>query len=265
VNASTADTPVCAASPAAEAATAGRAPALAPMPVDTELVGRRILVYSQLDSTNNRALAASGDGVVIVAESQSAGRGRHGRCWHSAPGLGLWFSVGLDGVTPGLTFAAALALRDAVAPIAALAIKWPNDLLLNGKKVCGILVEHRQGRTALGIGLNVLHRPEELPADLDTAATSLALETGAPIDRAVVLQTILEQLDRRILHLRRGGLAAIREEWTGACGLLGTRVHAGAVRGCVQGINESGALYVVSDDRRAHWISTDVTLITRGP
>lgn len=238
-------------------------PAALAMPAETQVVGHRMIVYAETDSTNNRALAASGDGIVIVAESQTAGRGRHGRQWHSAPGLGLWFSVGIDGDMPGLMFAAALAVRDALADVAALRIKWPNDLILNGKKVCGILVEHRHGRTALGIGVNLLHRPGDFPPSLRDQATSIAIETGRHLDRSYGLKAILESLDRRILALRDGGLTAIRQEWSDACGLLGKRVRVGGVEGTIRSMNESGAIEIVTADHHTLWITTEITELER--
>ena len=239
------------------------APSPLAMPAETLIVGHRMVVYPETDSTNNRALATSGDGVVIVAESQTAGRGRHGRQWHSAPGLGLWFSVGMDGDLPGLTFAAALAVRDALASDVTLRVKWPNDLLLNGKKVCGILVEHRHGRTALGIGINLYHRPEDLPPALRDTATSVYMETGQRLDRSDVLKPILEHLDRRILALRLGHLRAIREEWSAACNLIGKRVRVCGVEGTIRSVNDTGALELVSAAHGILWITAEIIELER--
>lgn len=229
------------------------------LPTETQLVGHRILVYRELDSTNNRALSASGDGVVIVADYQSAGRGRHGRTWHSAPGLGLWFSVGLDGPLPGLGFAAALAVRDALASHASLRVKWPNDLLLNGKKICGILVEYRQGRTALGIGINLFHDASDIPEDLRERASSILRETGLRLERSEVLKDVLEHLDRRTVALRRGQGRAILNEWRDACDIIGKRMRYQGAVGTVRGVSDAGALEVVADSGQTHWITADHT------
>jgi BirA family biotin operon repressor/biotin-[acetyl-CoA-carboxylase] ligase len=239
------------------------APATLTVPADTEVIGHRILVYPETDSTNNRVLAAAGDGLVVVADRQTAGRGRHGRQWHSAAGLGLWFSVGLDGELPGLTFAAALAVRDAVAPVAALTVKWPNDLILHGKKLCGILVENRRHRTALGIGLNLLHREEDLPPELRDQATSLLIETGQRLDRSSMLAAILEHLDHRIVALRRGKIASVRAEWTEACGMVGKRVRVHGIEGSVFSVNDAGALQLVADDGQSHWVTAEITELER--
>ncbi len=219
-------------------------PDLAPPPLQTRIVGARIHVYDTVDSTNKMALESTDDGAVFVADAQRAGRGRQGNAWHSAPGLGLWFSVALAGAPQGLTFAAALAVRDAAREHAALQVKWPNDLLASGKKVCGMLVEHRAGWSALGIGINVNHRPEDFPAELRGAAASLAMASGAPCARGPLLGAILEALDARIVRLRDGGHAALREEWAGACAIVGRRIRRGDTEGVVTALDEEGALIV---------------------
>lgn len=216
--------------------------------LDTKLVGRTILPFDEIDSTNTYALEHGRDGMVIVADRQTAGRGRLGRTWHSAPGLGLWFTVALDGPAEGLSFAAALAVREAIAPRAPLKIKWPNDLLCHGKKICGILVEHRSGRTALGIGLNVHHRVEDFPPELRWKAGSLESELGGMWDRAEVLRAVLQQLDRTIMLIRGGGLAEIHRAWAQACALAGHRIRCGEVQGRVREIDPRGALIVDTED-----------------
>jgi BirA family biotin operon repressor/biotin-[acetyl-CoA-carboxylase] ligase len=209
------------------------------------LTEHRVVVLPETDSTNRLALECGEDGVVFVADAQTAGRGRHGNRWDSAPGLGLWFSVALPAETAGLIFAAALAVRDAVRPEAALDLKWPNDLLHQGRKVCGMLVETRNGRAALGIGLNVHHRVEDFPEPLRASAGSLAL--AAPTvawRRAEVLGRILAQLDCRLAQLRGGGFDAVHAAWAEACGILGRRVRRGGVEGEVKLIDREGALLV---------------------
>jgi BirA family biotin operon repressor/biotin-[acetyl-CoA-carboxylase] ligase len=213
-------------------------------PLNTQLVGRTIVPFDEIDSTNTYALEHGDDGTVVVADRQTAGRGRLGRSWHSAPSLGLWFTVALTGAPDGLSFAAALAVRDALAPRASLKIKWPNDLLCHGKKVCGILVEHRVGRTALGIGLNVHHRAEDFPAELRAKAGSLESELGGKWDRAEVLRTVLKELDRTIMLIRGGKLAELHRTWAQACALEGRRIRCGAIEGHVREIDHRGALII---------------------
>ncbi len=224
--------------------------ALVSSPPASRLVGRRVVEFDVIDSTNTHALEHGGDGVVYVADRQTAGRGRLGRTWHSAPGLGLWFTVALDGMIDGLSFAAALAVRDAIAPRAALTVKWPNDLLCNGKKVCGILVEHRAGRTALGIGINVHHRADDFPDELRAKAGSLVSEIGGEWDRAAVLRAVLTELDRTIILIREGGLAQVHRDWAESCRLEGRHIRIGGIEGRVRRIDERGALIVEHSDSR---------------
>lgn len=218
-----------------------RPPALA-TPLITQVVGSRVVVYETIDSTNDRALRLGGDGTVIVADTQTAGRGRHGRSWHSSPGRGLYFSVAFEGAADGLAFAAPLAVRDAIAPFAPATVKWPNDVLIGGKKVCGVLVETRLGRAAVGIGINVLHTAEEFPEALRHRATSIEAATGVTCDRSQLLRDVLTRLDERVIVIRSGGLDAVFAEWAEACGIVGRRVRNGEVEGTVVRLDPDGAL-----------------------
>ncbi len=230
-------------------------------PPGTVLVGRKVIAFDEIDSTNIYALDHCEDGLVIVADRQTAGRGRLGRTWHSAPGLGLWFTVALEGHLEGLSFAAALAVRDALAPRVALKIKWPNDLLCHGKKICGILVEHRAGRTALGIGLNVHHTAEDFPAELRAKAGSLESELGGTWDRAEVLRAILTELDRSIILLRGGGLVEVHRTWAQACAMAGRIIRCNGVEGRVLEIEGRGALVVDAADGRHLIFSGDLEFL----
>ncbi len=177
-------------------------------------VGREILVFEKTDSTNDLARRAGDDGIaeglVIFAEAQRAGRGTQGRRWMSPPYRGLWFSILLRPATvpvsrwPELTFCAALA----VAKTAELAtgqparIKWPNDVLIGGHKVAGILVEchHRQnpGFVVVGIGLNVLQQPGDFDPELRGRAASLAMMSrdDVPVERRYVAVNVLRGLEK---------------------------------------------------------------------
>lgn len=215
----------------------------APPPARRAVLTKFNLVEST-PSTNLLALAGGGDGEVFAAETQTQGRGRHGNVWESAPGLGLWFSVRLRGALPGAGFGAALAVRDAVAPRAVLKVKWPNDLLCNGRKVCGILVEQRSGWTALGVGLNVSHRPGDFPAPLRGLAGSLESETGLSWDRADLLERILDRMDAMLLRLRAGAYESVLAEWAAACDVVGSRIRRGGLSGLVTAVDGDGALLV---------------------
>lgn len=211
-------------------------------PLHTRVAGSRILVFDTVDSTSTRALNSGGDGTVVVAEHQTHGRGRHGRPWHSAPGLGLCFSVAFEGAMDGLAFAAPLAVREGLRAFCAPMIKWPNDLLLDKRKFCGILVENRSGTTVVGVGLNVRHREEDLPPDIRLTATSLFLATGAEVDRGKVLRRILTALDERVCALRNNGSESIRREWAAACDVEGRRVRYQGIESVVTALDGRGGL-----------------------
>lgn len=224
-------------------------------------VGRRILGFDVIDSTNTYALEHGRDGDVIVAERQTLGRGRLGRVWHSPPGLGLWFTAVLEGPWRGLQFAAALAVRDAAADRCALKVKWPNDLLLEGRKVCGILVEDRNGRVAVGIGINVHHRIEDFPEGLRGKAGSLEALTGVRWDRVDLLRNVLTHLDQNVMLLTEGRFDEVRGRWAEACALRGRAVQCGDVRGTVQAIDEDGALLIDTPAGRRRIVSGDLDIV----
>jgi BirA family biotin operon repressor/biotin-[acetyl-CoA-carboxylase] ligase len=217
---------------------------LNPAPLDTAVVGSRLLLFGETDSTNSRALEGQTDGLVVVADAQTAGRGRFGRPWHSAPGLGLWFSIGLNGSSKDLPFAAALAVRDGLRGIVETQLKWPNDIMHDGRKLCGLLVEQRGARTAVGAGVNVHHRPCDFPPELRDRATSLDLAAGRTNSRRDVLRAILKAMDRHVAALRAGQGDAVWQAWADACSLAGRRVSAGAIEGEVIEIERSGALRI---------------------
>ena len=212
--------------------------------IETNVLGGRLYTYDEVPSTNLLALENPDDGAVFVADSQSAGRGQHGNSWMSAPRLGLWFSVCLAGDPKGLPFAAALAVRAALRPRVRAQLKWPNDVLLDGRKICGILAEHRGGWTALGIGLNVNHQLEDFPEELRETAGSLALLTGETWNRNETLCRILLELDRQVSRLRKGEYDRVRNQWASACDIVGKRIVRGSVEGTVMGIEADGALVV---------------------
>ncbi len=163
--------------------------------------------YRYLESTPSTQLLLepeTPEGAVVVAGEQTEGRGRLGRRWFAPPGTSLLCSIQLRPAVPGerlpeLTGVAALACAEAIEALAGLApeLKFPNDLLLGGLKVAGVLAEAREGRVVLGIGINVNIPKEQLPQEVDVPATSLLVESGREIDRAELLAELLERLERR--------------------------------------------------------------------
>jgi len=152
-----------------------------------EFPARRIHYYPAVDSTMRAAVGLE-PGSVVLAGGQTAGQGRHGRSWHSEAGSGIYCSIVLK-PTPVLTLALGLATADAIARSTGMMcdLRWPNDLMLAGKKVAGILVQLADGNAIAGIGINVNH--SLFPPELASQATSLRLHTGAPVSLTDILLT----------------------------------------------------------------------------
>ncbi len=180
---------------------------LRPDAVEPRLQGRFGRPYRYLErceSTQRELEPDAPEGAVVVAEEQTAGRGRLGRPWIAAPGTSLLFSLNLRPAVetrrlPELSIVAGLASAEAIRQVTGLRpeIKLPNDLLVDERKLAGILAEAREERVVLGIGINVNVPPEELPTGVDRKATSLLAELGVPVDRAELLAMILLELERR--------------------------------------------------------------------
>jgi BirA family transcriptional regulator, biotin operon repressor / biotin---[acetyl-CoA-carboxylase] ligase len=166
--------------------------------------GHPYLYVETCPSTQRLFGPEHGEGAVAVAEEQTEGRGRLGRRWLSPPGVSVLCSVLLTPSVetqrlPELTLLAGEACAEAIAAVTALEpqIKLPNDLLLGGAKTAGILAEARDGRVVLGIGINANMERDQLPAELESPATSLRVETGHEVDRAELLVELLAVLERR--------------------------------------------------------------------
>jgi BirA family biotin operon repressor/biotin-[acetyl-CoA-carboxylase] ligase len=232
-------------------------------------LGFPLLFFTTIDSTNDAAasLAAEGDrvGAVVIADAQTAGRGRRGRTWFSPPANGLYVSVVLaparartdpERATALLTLAAGVALAEAVETTTGLApdIKWPNDLVIGRRKVAGILAEGQTvapslGSVVLGYGINV--GTMAYPPELASRATSLEAELGRPIDRAALCAESLARLAARYADLLEGRFDAILDAWRQrAPGSVGARVRwdtsAGPQTGMTTGVDDRGALLVRS-------------------
>ncbi|NLU49094.1 MAG: biotin--[acetyl-CoA-carboxylase] ligase [Syntrophomonadaceae bacterium] len=232
------------------------------------LEGRTIYYYRELLSTNTtaRLLAESGvpDGTVVVSDSQQAGRGRMNRQWVCPPGKGILMSMILRPmISPGsafnLTLVVSAAVAEAITDITGCGagIKWPNDVLVNGKKVCGILAESKLLRNVceyviIGIGINVNQEKSELPAECRETTTSLRIELGQSVARLPVLRCLLRTWDRHYREFLRGGPNYAREKWLQNSVTLGRRVTitgaGGSTTGIAVDINEKGGLVVQLDN-----------------
>jgi BirA family biotin operon repressor/biotin-[acetyl-CoA-carboxylase] ligase len=179
---------------------------LAPDAVVPLLRGRfgKVYRYAELSPSTQRLLEeGDAEGTVAVAEEQSEGRGRLGRSWHAPPRTSVLVSVLLRPVVPParlpeLSLIAGGAVAEAIAEVTGIdpAIKFPNDVLIGGRKVAGILAEASDGRVALGIGVNANQTEEQLPPETQLSPTSLRVETGDLVDRAKLLAAILAHLER---------------------------------------------------------------------
>jgi BirA family biotin operon repressor/biotin-[acetyl-CoA-carboxylase] ligase len=167
-------------------------------------LGRPYVHVGSTPSTQLLLAAGAPEGALVTAEEQTAGRGRLGRRWLAPAGTSLLCSLQLRPTVaqerlPELTGVAARACAEAIAALTGLEpeLKFPNDVLLDGRKVAGILAEAREDRVVLGVGVNVNVAEAELPREVDRAATSLLVETGRKLDRAELLVELLERLERR--------------------------------------------------------------------
>ena len=253
-----------------------------------ELAGRwglpSVHLFSSVRSTNDaaRGLADGGapHGTLVVAESQTAGRGRSGRAWSSLPGLGVWMSMvarpaslpapGLLPILVGL--AAAEALDPFVRP-AVTQVKWPNDLQLAGRKVAGILCEGswdgaRPGAVVVGIGLNVLHAPADFPDEVRETATSLRIVAGWSPPRAEVAGAVAAAVARALQSPPSRLTGALLDALRGRDALEGRSVRvtgAAETAGTAVGVSPAGALLVRTHEGRLQSITSGTVRVAPGP
>ncbi len=247
----------------------------------TRVIGRDVRVFQETTSTNDviEKLARDGvkEGVAVFAESQTRGRGRLGRKWVSPPKSGLWLSILLrpdlrPQETTRLTIASATALRRAIELLTGLQpnIKWPNDILVRGRKVAGILTElsaelDRVNYVVLGIGVNVNMNPADFPAELRKTATSLKAELGKPVSRPELAVAILRELDRDYARVGSGEFAALADEWEEHGTTIGhdvvIRMGERQLRGHAESLGEDGALLLRTEHGHLERVvGGDVTL-----
>ena len=237
---------------------------------NTRVIGRDIRVFQETSSTNDvvEKLARDGvpEGVVVFAESQTKGRGRLGRKWLSPAGRGLWFSVLLrpnlrPQAATQMTIATAVAVARAIRQQTGLkpGIKWPNDILIQGRKTAGILTElsaelDHIKYLVIGIGVDVNVAPTEFPPDLRKLATSLRIEAGRPLNRADVAVAILRALDDDYARIAAGHFEAVANEWAEHCTTLGqpVTIHIGdrRIHGRAEALDEDGALLLRTEHGR---------------
>lgn len=257
-------------------------PAAVSAGLKTSRLGSRVICLDETVSTNADAsrLAEEGapEGTVVIADSQKQGKGRLGRIWHSPPGSNLYFSLILrPRILPvaasQLTFLSAVAVARAIESVTPLkpSIKWPNDILLNGRKVAGLLNEmsaetERVNYVILGIGVNLNIRADQFPGDLRHPATSLFIEGGEAVNRLQFVRVLLHVLDELYGDYLRGGFEPVRAEWLTRCSMIGREVSVSGGSeqfvGKAEGLDEGGALLVNrSDGILARVLAGDVRVI----
>jgi BirA family biotin operon repressor/biotin-[acetyl-CoA-carboxylase] ligase len=251
--------------------------------LDGSKIGCSLSFLKSTSSTNADAfrLAEDGaaEGTVVLADSQSGGKGRRGRVWSSPAEVNLYCSVVLRPPimpyeAPQLTFLSAVAVARAIELTTSLTpeIKWPNDLLISGKKVAGLLNEMSAETDGinfviLGIGVNLNMSAVQFPADLRHPATSVFLESGVKVDRCRFTSTMLNELDRLYNEFLSHGFGPIREEWQQRCNANGRQVIVSdsgteCTGGRFIGIDSDGAMLLRTEEDKLHRITCgDVRVI----
>lgn len=248
---------------------------LRPLIEENKVVGSKFFFADEIDSTNVKAsaLAEAGtpDGTVVLAEKQTAGKGRLGRQWESPESRGIYCSVVLRPQlalpeTALITFIVAIAISEAIrecCPTLHTQIKWPNDILVNEKKVVGVLTEasaemQHVNHVIVGFGINVNTSIEHLPQRVIFPASSLAVESNHDVDRMKLAAICLKQLDFWYNCLNNGDADQIVERWKDLSAMKGRAVVVEQVNakiaGTIEGVSKDGALLVKDENNKTHVI-----------
>ena len=234
--------------------------------IGTKIFGRKEIAYfAEIDSTNKKAREIAGggapEGTLVIAEEQSRGRGRIGRSWYSPARAGIYLSLILrpkvpPNEAPKMTLVAGVSVAEALLRATPLKprIKWPNDILIKGRKICGILTETSAEMDALhfvvvGVGINVNNR--DFPEELKKIATSVYLETGKNFDRVRLLQEFLFQFERFYSTFLSSGFESIGKRWGQLSMLMNKDVAVHMIdrtcKGRVMELDEDGALVIKNE------------------
>ncbi|WP_338470069.1 biotin--[acetyl-CoA-carboxylase] ligase [Niallia sp. XMNu-256] len=245
----------------------------------TKRLGQQIHYEESVHSTQAIALKLSMDGApegtIVIAEEQTSGRGRLNREWHSAKYTGIWMSILLrpnllPQQAPQLTLITAVAVVQAIEELTPLLpqIKWPNDILINGKKITGILTElqaesDRINSVTIGIGINV--NQDSFPPELESIASSLLIEGGEKVNRARLIQTLLTKLETLYDLYLKEGFYPIKLLWEGYAVTIGKKITARMLKETIEGkaigITDDGVLLLEDDKGVIHSIySADIEL-----
>jgi BirA family biotin operon repressor/biotin-[acetyl-CoA-carboxylase] ligase len=248
--------------------------------LETEYIGRHIHFQETVDSTQKIAarLGYEGapEGTVVVAEEQTAGRGRLNRQWYSPSGTGIWMSILLRPnipvhQAPQLTLLAAVSVAQAIEEIGiTVGIKWPNDILIGGKKAVGILTElqadpDRIHAVIVGIGINVNQQSYHFASEIENIATSLCIETGTHVNRATLMQRIFANMEKLYKEYLQNGFTVIKVLWESYAISIGKEIKARTMHetliGTAIGITDDGVLILEEKNGSIHYIhSADIEI-----
>lgn len=252
--------------------------------LDTKSIGRNVFYYDRVDSTNREAkeLASAGapSGSLVVAEEQAGGKGRLGKGWFSPWGMGIWCSVILRpdvniGQAHLITMLTAVAVASAVEKDLGVkpGIKWPNDLLVDGKKICGILTEmsaemENISYLVVGLGINANIPSSAFPGELKDTATSLQAIKNGPVSRLLLLRLFLEEFEYYYLMWLKSGFLPILREWKKRCITLNRRVKVKTLKesweGWAEDVDSTGELILrMPDGSTQRFIAGEVSLNNR--
>ena len=244
----------------------------------TQVFGSKILVMKKVESTNEMAkhYLKHGEGLIILADTQTKGKGRSGRSWYSPKRLGIYFSALLRPQTDNLP---TLTLMAGVACVLAIKsffphkkpepfLKWPNDILINGKKLAGILCEscdEESGWFVIGIGINVNHLTTDFPDSLLGKATSLKIETGRAVDKSSLIRSLIINLDQEYSNWLLEGTPVLAKRWSDHSRMFGHSItvnRGGSIfHGTAKKIDELGRLVVLTKNgEEISFSSGEVTL-----
>ncbi|MEE9911420.1 MAG: biotin--[acetyl-CoA-carboxylase] ligase [Deltaproteobacteria bacterium] len=240
--------------------------------------------YEEIGSTNDEAfrigMTGAPEGTALVANSQSAGRGRMQRVWHSPAGANIYTSIILRPAfetarAPQISIAAGVAAAETLSDYCPdrVHLKWPNDVLIGGKKVCGILAHMKMAGDAIdfvvvGTGINVNLDREQFPPDIRKIATSLAMETGREISRLQVIIRLYENMAKWYRELALNGFGAVREKWLALSPMIGQPVSVlygeEVVSGKALGLDDDGSLILLAPGNKTISVSAgDATILKR--
>jgi BirA family biotin operon repressor/biotin-[acetyl-CoA-carboxylase] ligase len=249
-----------------------------------KLIGHKLYYFPEIGSTNDEAyslgIAGAPEGTVVVADSQTKGKGRMARVWHSPAGSNIYTSLILrphltPAAAPQISLVAGVAVAELMEQYCSgrVELKWPNDVLVTGKKICGILAQMKTAGedidfVVVGIGINVNIRKNQFPEEIREIATSLSIEAGREIIRQDLIISLYENFAKWYKKLLQNGFAAIKEKWLDLAPMIGQNVQImfqnEKVIGKALDLADDGSLIILSADNEKMKISAgDATILKK--